>query len=291
MRTLKKIFFCALAFVAATAGKGYASESKAKAPPPPSTTGTLNRERVEHIYIGFNLLTTLTFKTKKDIQKVSLGSNIVQVDYDAELQQIELRAKVEEGATNMNVIIEGQVYRFIIHVVQDPRRFFSRTYSVDEEESSEILGASANSHPLRPDQIDVVRLTQTIERARMDPQFKKTISNIFTVAMDKTYAWNSSPVTLHEVTYFPEIDTLVFRIEFFNRTDRALYLHAKQYRIMVGGKEFPATVRTQLISTVFPGQMDKTYLFVQGYKIDPRNNWELVLPPEADSVRAILGSR
>ncbi len=294
MKLPKKIFLlvaCALLSWGTSSAVEMPKDKETKTPQRPSNVGSLDENRIEDIYIGYNLLTTLSFKTKRQIQKITTGSNVVECQFDAELQQLELRARSDEGVTNMNIVIDGRVYRFIVHIVRDQRKFFARSYTIEEERDGDLFAAAAGAKPLRPDQIDVVGMTNTIERARIDQAFKRTVSNVFTQEIKKTYAWNGCPVTLHDATYFADTDTLVLRIEFFNNGSKALYLHAKQYRIMVGGREFPATVRTQLISTVFPGQMDKVYLFVQGYRVDPRNDWEIVLPPEAESIRSVLGVR
>jgi hypothetical protein len=288
-----KKFFCVALFASiATLIPAFAGLQN---PPSKATavgeTTELRSDKVEEIYLNYRRVATISFKTEREIQKFSFGSNIVSYRYDEELQQLELRARFESGSTNMNVVIDGKVYPFMIHIVRDNRGTYSHRYSLEEEFADDFLAAAQMAKPVPPDKIDIVGMTNTIERARVDPQFRRTVPNLFTFPVGKTYAWNGCPVTLHDVSFFSNHDTLVFRIEFYNNSDKALYLHSRQYRIMVAGREFHATVRTQLASTVFPGQMDKVFLFIQGYRIDPRNQWELVLPPEADSVRALLGGR
>lgn len=284
-------------WIAALALPSYAQqtsrETSAQREPRAAASANLSEDKVEEIFIGRNLVTTLTFKTAKQVQKITLGSTAVEAAYDEELKQLELRANISEGSTNMNVVIDGRVYRFVILIVADQRKFFARTYTMAEEQDTASASRAMveSVPPMRPDQIDVNRLVSIMDRVRMDSHFRKAYTGIEVVPFGKVYAWNGSPVVLHDVSFFPEVDTLVFRIEFMNRTDKALYLHARQYRLFVANTEVPHTVRMQRTATVYPGQIDTVYLFVQGRRIDPRNNWELALPPEAEAVRRVLGVR
>jgi hypothetical protein len=94
-----------------------------------------------------------------------------------------------------------------------------------------------------------------------------------------------------DVSQFADRDLLVFKIEWSNHTGSVLDLDSGQIRLKVANTGIPITCSQQVAAQLFPGQCDTIWLFVQGYRLSPRNEWCLLLPPDAASVQKLFPCR
>ncbi len=256
--------------------------------PEPIKVSSLSPNRIEEVYTAPERVTTLVFDTKERITTVTMGSPILDCKYEPENNQMFLKPLIQTGETNLNLRIGRDTYVLIIHIVADSRVQYVRTFSLANdpramEETTAMMGAA---RVLRPDEIDVIQSVKTIEQARRDPVFRASQQGLKTYPMGQTYEWNHSIVYLVEVTQFAADDLLVFKVEWVNRTEQALYCDASQYGLRVANRKIPILARYQKASdsVIYPGQHEVVYLFVQGLRLLPTNNWELLLPPDADAV-------
>lgn len=248
---------------------------------------TLLANRIENIYLAYGYTTQLKFDTKDPIQNISLGSAVVKHVVDGDQNTIDLYPAVQEGQTNMNVTIKGVTYVFILHIVSDQRVMYRRTFTFPLTETAAVPKVSGP--PLKPQDIDVVFYISAIERAQKDPNYFKAMQkSMKSVPLDTVYTWNGCPIYLIAAVQFPQDNLVVLKIQWQNLTDTALYLDSTQYRVFIANTPVPVTASSQLASTLFPGQMDTTYLFIQGYGLNADNAFELMLPPEAAGVKKIL---
>ena len=257
----------------------------------PITASALYPDRVEEIYVAPGRVTTIVIDGKGSVDTVSIGSPIVQVNYEHKLNQLQITPLVESGETNMNVRIGRTTYVFLLKVVNDVRVQYLRTFTlIGNEATDDIASAMANARALKPAEVDVMGTVRLIERARHDAVFRANYPMLKTHPLGQTYQWNDSIVYLVEVSQLADQDMLVFKVEWINRTDTALYLDVAQYGLRVANRKVPVIARYQqaLNATVYPGQHEVVYLFVQGYRLQADNYWELLLPPDATAVRRMI---
>ena len=257
----------------------------------PIQVGELSPDRIEEVYVAPGRLTTIVLDSKLPVEQVAIGAPLAQVNYDRKLSQIQITPVVETGETNMNVRIGRNTYVFMLKVVNDVRVQYLRTFTViGAGGADDTAAAMASARPLKPAEVDVMGTVKTIDRARTDPVFRAQYPLLRTTPLGRAYQWNDCIVHLSEVSHFPDRDMLVFKVEWINRTSNALYLDAAQYGLRVVNRKVPIIARYQktLNSTVYPGQHEVVYLFVQGYRLQADNPWELLLPPDANAVRRML---
>lgn len=257
----------------------------------PIRAGELSPDRVEEVFAAPGRLTTLAFESKLPIDHIAIGAPIIQVTYERKLNQILITPQVEAGETNMNVRIGKNTYVILVRVVNDVRVQYLRTFTlVGGLLSDESVAAMEGARPLKPAEIDVMGTVKMIERARHDAVFRANYPLLRTYPMQLLHQWNNCIIYMNELTHLPERDMLVFKVEWINRTDTALYLDASQYGLRIANRKIPIIARYQraVNSTVYPGQHETVYLFVQGYRLQPDNNWELTLPPDARAVRRMI---
>lgn len=257
----------------------------------PIRASELSPERVEEVYVAPGRLTTIVLESKDIVDTVAIGAPIVQINYDRKLNQLQITPVVESGETNMNLRIGRNTYVIMLKVVNDIRVQYLRTFTlVGANSSDETAAAMAASRPMKPAELDVMGTIRTIDRARRDAVFRANYPTLKTYPTGHAYQWNDCIVYMREVSHLPEQDLLVFKVEWINRTDTALYLDAAQYGLRVVNRKVPIIARYQktLNSTVYPGQHEVVYLFVQGYRLQADNDWELLLPPDAAAVRRMI---
>lgn len=274
MSLIKKVFICAaLAIVVPTSGsEGAGSQVE------------LSTNTVYNVHLAYGGTTTIKLVTEKNIDDITVGAPIVDLEFVNELKTIKVTPTVSAGATNMNVIIDGKIYVFILNITNDNRVVYSMTCTIPGERRSARKNLMANAPRMRPDEIDTVGLIKAIERARIDPVFRNAQKNMEQFPIGKVYQWNGQLIHLVDVHHFPSMDLLVVKIQWTNRGSRGLYLHANQYELWVANRQIPITARQQINHVLMPGQSDTCYLFIQGYRIEPEQNWELRLPPEAKQI-------
>ena len=251
----------------------------------------LDPARTETIYLHPLEVTTIAFRTRLKIDRVVKGSNIVQIA-PHEDNTFNLYATVTEGRTNMQVTISGRVYTFMLIIVQDDTPNGFHTYSTSDADGDDgDYSAAAGARALKPQDIDTVGFIKTVEKARSDRAYRETLSNYLNIPVGRTYLWNQSPVTLVEVNWFGDSDLLALKIEWMNNSSSVLNLTSKQVGLRIAHKPIPVTASQQVASQLFPGQMDTIWLFVQGYHLAPRNEWDLTLPPDAEAVQRVLQTK
>jgi len=252
-------------------------------------TSLLDANKVENIYCAYGYTTHIKFQTKGIIQQITPGSTIVAVTQSPDKTGLDLFPQVTQGQTNLNVMIGGVTYVFVLHVVADNRVMYRRTFTVDLPTEETAGTPKMSGPPLKPQDIDVVFYIKAIEKTRTDAAYNKAMQRTMqAVPLDKIYNWNGCGVHLVEAVQFPKDNLVVLKVEWQNISDNALYLSADQYRVSVGNEIIPVTARSQLTPLLFPGQMDTTYLFIQGYNLTASNAWELALPPESAGVKQLL---
>jgi hypothetical protein len=263
-----------------------------RAEPSAVTTGPipLSAGKVEVIGLKPLMVTSLNFPKGAKIDDIKVGSKIVQVDFDPKKNQVDIYPTVTEGMTNLNIRIGDNLYTFLLKIINAGEPIFQRSYTF-EDEADDFDGALASTAIMKPFEIDTVAAIKTIERARFDPAFRQTIPEFRTLLLGRTVFWNDSPVTLVDVSQFADRDLLVFKIEWSNHTGSVLNLDCGQVRLKVANTGIPITCSQQVAAQLFPGQCDTIWLFVQGYRLSPHNDWRLLLPPDAASVQRLFPRR
>lgn len=240
------------------------------------------------VYLAPGRSTTILFHTEEKVAAISLASPIVTYKYDKALNQLELTPAVRTGGveTNLNLRIGPNVYVLLVKVVTDVRAQFLRTFALPGDPAADEEGAATLARPLKPSEVDIVGAAQALERAQVDPVFQKANPNLRVESLQKRYQWNDCLITLVDVAQFADQDLLVFRVQWVNRTNDALYLDARQYGLYVADRPIPiiARYRRGAGAIVHPGQLETVFLAVQGYRLSRHNDWRLGLPPDARAV-------
>jgi len=259
-----------------------AETSAATNGPIPLSTG-----KVEIVGLKPLMVTSLNFSKGAKIDDIKIGSKIVQIAFDPKKSQVDVYPTVTEGMTNLNIRIGNNIYTFLLKISNAGDPVYQRTYTF-EDAADDFDDALASAPVMKPFEVDTVAAIKTIERARFDPAFRQTIPEFRTLAIGQTVFWNNSPVTLVDVSQFADRDLLVFKIEWSNNTGSVLNLDSGQVRLKVANTGVPITCSQQVAAQLFPGQCDTIWLFVQGYRLSPRNDWRLLLPPDAVAVQKLF---
>ncbi|HXB01758.1 MAG TPA: hypothetical protein VNV15_02940 [Opitutaceae bacterium] len=277
---------CVIVWLILGAGAlGRAETSAATTGPIPLSTG-----KVEIVGLKPLMVTSLDFPKGAKIDDIKIGSKIVQVDFDPKKNQLNIYPTVTEGMTNLNVRMGDNIYTFLLKILNTGDPVFQRSYTF-EDEADDFDGALASAPIMKPFEVDTVAAIKTIERARFDPSFRQTIPEFRTLPVGRTVFWNDSPVTLVDVSQFADRDLLVFKVEWSNNTGNVLNLDSGQIGLKVANTTIPITCSQQVAAQLFPGQCDTIWLFVQGYRLSPHNEWRLLLPPDAASVQKLFPRR
>ena len=244
------------------------------------------------IFVAPGRATTVQLQTEEKIAAISLASPIVAYKYDRSLNQLEITPTVHTGGaeTNLNLRIGPDVYILVVKVVTDVRAQFLRRFTLEGDARANDEAGLARARALRPEDVDLVGAARTLERAETDQVFLQAHPNSRLKALNQCYTWNDCLVALADMVQFIDLDLLVFRVRWVNRTNDALFLDAGQYGLFVAGHRIPIIARYKVGagSVVYPGQLETVYLAVQGYRLSRNNDWELGLPPDAVSVVHLL---
>jgi hypothetical protein len=253
----------------------------------------LSPKKTEDIYLAPGKDTSLIFSTPSHIETLRLGDPIVDVKYDDAHNMLDLwpRKGVMSGETNCNLTINGQVYVFILHIEDDDKVQYRRTFTLPDENTGEDDAAIALAKPVSPADIDLAAYARTITRVEVDQDYAKQQTDLRTKIIDKVYAWNKCLIHLYTVSHFPRQDIFIFKIVWVNRGDQALYLASDQYSLWVANTRIPVTLSMQdaIDHTIYPGQVETVWLAVQGYKLKD-NDFTLGLPPDAPAIVKMMGS-
>ena len=256
------------------------------------TTGpiSLSADRVEVVSLQPLMVTSINFSSRAKIDDMKIGSKIVQIAFDPKRNQLDIYPTVTEGMTNLNIRVGGKIYTFLLKVGHAGDPTLQQSYAFDDD-ADDYDGALASAPIMKPFEVDTVAAIKTIERARFDDAFRQTIPGFRVLAIGRTVFWNNSPVTLVDVSQFADRDLLVFKIEWSNNTGSVLNLDSGQIRLKAANTGIPITCSQQVAAQLFPGQCDTIWLFVQGCRLSPRNDWCLLLPPDAVSVQKLFPRR
>jgi len=264
--------------------------SPARAGAPPSDE-PLRPGTPAEIFVAPGRATTVLLHTGQKIAAISLASPVVSYKYDKSLNQLEITPTVRSGGveTNLNLRIGAEVYVLLVKVVSDVRAQFLRVFTVEGDPGADDEGLLARARPLMPVEVDIVGAARAFERSEVDPVFRDARPSLKIEPLGQVYAWNGCLMAL-DLAQFLDLDLLVFRVRWVNRTDQALYLDSSQYGLFVDGVRIPVIARYQVgpEPVVFPGQLETVYLAVQGYRLSRHNRWQLTLPPEGAAVERLL---
>ena len=72
-----------------------------------------------------------------------------------------------------------------------------------------------------------------------------------------------------------------------NAGSTGVYLSARQIGVKIANNTFPPTLSMQMSEVLFPGQSEYIYLFLQGFNLIAKNNFELSLPPSPENVNKL----
>ncbi len=249
----------------------------------------LNPSAIENIYCAIGNVTSVEFITEKEIASIKIGSPIIEVKFDPERKIMDLFPKVEEGMTNMNIVVDGTTYVFVVKIVMGQKVDYRRTFSFASELEATDCAMMDKAPRLKPGELDIVGAISQIENARTDPVLRSKLPFYRMKPINKIYQWNGNLIHLLEAHQFVDKDLIVLKIQWLNETSKAFYLKDSQYQVWLANKQIPVTARTQATDgVVYPGQLETAWLFIQGYRLSLNNSWELKLPPEANSVRSLL---
>jgi hypothetical protein len=248
---------------------------------------------INNLMLGFGVITSIRLETKKKVDRILLGSQIVSLEVDEALGRIDIRPLRPSGATNMILTIDGVDYPFVIQITGDPQQImYTRTFTVgqgglsgDAEADLMRVGAAPK---LLPNQVDVVGITRIIERARIDAVYRQALADFRQVPLGKVYQWNRCLIHLLEVDAFLDRDLLAFKVQWVNTSGYGLYLHPRQIDVCVAGKPVStiASMQDATGAWVLPGQMDTLWVLVQGERLGPVQDWTIRLPPDAAALAA-----
>ena len=240
------------------------------------------------VFVAPGRATTIQLQTEQRVAAISLASPVVTYQYDKALNQLEITPAAHAGGTetNLNLRIGPNVYILVVKVVTDVRAQFLRSFVLAGEAAADDEAALAQVRPAKPAEVDLIGAVRTIERAQADPVFRAAQPMLRLESLDRSYQWNGCLVTLADEAQFLDRDLLVFRVQWMNRTDTALYLDPVQYGLFIGERPIPVIARYKVGvgPVIYPGQLETVYLAVQGFRLSRHNDWRLALPPEAAAV-------
>ena len=244
------------------------------------------------VFVAPGRATTILFHTSEKAAAISLASPIITYKYDKALNQLEITPAVRAGGveTNLNVRIGPDVYVLVVKVVTDVRAQFVRSFDLESDAAQGDEAGLEQARPLKPEEIDIVGAAHALERAEGDPVFRQAHPNLRTETIGKFYQWNDCLIGLADLAQFLDQDLIVFRVQWVNRTNDALYLDAGQYGLFVHGQKIPVIARYKIGagSVVYPGRLETVFLAVQGYRLVRGNDWQLGLPPDAGALTPML---
>jgi len=254
----------------------------------------MDLNRIEHIYLGVDSVTTLHLQSTTPIESIALGSKVVELEVAEETggARVSLKGMVLGAVINMNVTFaDGTTYVFILETVDDRRIEFRRVFTIPGQRESSDLAALAQAVRMKPADINYAGVIASIEQSAKDPVFRRTIANYRVEPIGKVYPWNNSMIHLLEAHAFLDMDLIVLRVEWVNTNTKAIRLSARQLGVFVANKSIDVIATKQRSPLLLPGQMETAYIFIQGQRLNVQNNWDLGLPPDAAAVRSMMGGQ
>lgn len=242
---------------------------------------------IQDVYIAVGYVVYLSFPKETPIEQVYVGaSNMLTADVAAEQNSIALNALVMKGSTNMTVVLRGKPYAFTVHIVSSGDIKYTLAYTLPSLQASPDEIPVNFGPPLAPQSIQVQKYVQAIENQHL--KARTPLQNeMRSFSLNKIYTWGGNSIILDTAYSFPSENMLVLKIVRKNVGRSASYLSAQQIMPRIANNQFPSTLAMQMNEMLFPGQTEYIYLFLQGFNLVARNNFELSLPPAPENVNKL----
>lgn len=257
------------------------TENKAKRPTP------LADGIIQDVYIAAGYVVYLSFPPETSIQNVYVGSAaMLSADVSPELNSVALNTNVLSGSTNLTVVIGGKPYSFTIHIVTSGDIKYTLAYTVPSLAQNPDEIKYSFEPPVQPQSIDVAKYVAAIENR--DAKYKSKLQDeMLTYNLSKSYTWNGTLIYLDVSFCFPSDNMVILRIARRNISQKASYLKARQIRVRIANSFFPSSCAMQINEVLYPGQLEHIYIFLQGYNLVARNDFDISLPPEAANLKGL----
>lgn len=241
----------------------------------------LSEDIVQNVYVSPGYVTYLDFPKDSSIKRVDVGSSaMVDIKVDNANNAILLFPLVMQGHTNMTVLLDESPYVFEIYVRNQGEINQRVTYTTLDRHTKRLRFGP----PLNPKEIDVNKFIQLVETYGRGLNSYPEHERMLYKDIGKVYTWNDSLIYLSDAFAFPKENMVVLRISRRNVSANANYLHVDQIKPFIANTNIPVTAAIQSNPLLYPGQMEKVYLFIQGYNLFANNDWRLQLPPEASQL-------
>lgn len=242
---------------------------------------------IQDVYIAAGYVVYLSFPKETPIQNVYVGSAaMLSADVSAEQNSVALNANVLSGSTNLTVVIGGKPYSFTVHIVTSGDIRYTLAYTVPGLPQNPDEIKYSFGPPIQPQTIDVAKYVWAIEN-RNSKRKSRLQDEMLTYNLAKSYTWNGCLIFLDASFCFPSDNMVVLRLARRNTSPKASYLNARQIRVRIANSFFPSSCAMQVSEILYPGQMEHIYLFLQGYNLVARNNFDITLPPEAENLKGM----
>lgn len=246
---------------------------------------TLDKEIVQNVYVSPSYVTYLEFPKKSIINRVDLGSEMmVNIKVDSENNAVLIFPTVMNGNTNMVIVLDEEPYVFEIYIQSQGEIDQRITYTTKIQEMESLRFGPA----LAPNSIDLnkwIRLVETYGNVK-SPYKEHGKMQYHPIGIK--YNWDGDSVYLTDAFGYPNENIVVLRLARRNLSNRAKTLFVNQIEPYVANTKIPVTLSTQSSPTLYPGQMEKMYLVIQGYNLFANQNWRLKLPPSSKDLEKIL---
>jgi len=286
---------CALLSSTAFAQRGASFTDRVPGPAEPITGAVkakalpvmLDKELVQNVYAAPGYVTYLEFPKNAIFKRVDVGSEVMlDVKVDNENKALVLAPLVLQGHTNMTVVIDDVPYVFEVYIRTQGELNQRITYTT-KKSAEEALRFGP---PLKPSVMDTekyIKLVETYGRVQQPlPEHERMLYK----DVGKVYTWNNSLVYLSDAFALPNDNLIVLRLARRNVGTKGEYLNIKQVGVYVANTPFPSTQATQLNPLLYPGQMEKMYIFIQGYNLLADNDWSVMLPPSSQDIAVTQGN-
>lgn len=209
----------------------------------------LDERTVYAIKIGKNQVTTIAFPGKISALEVAGVSGDAQapapvlLNYKEGRYFFSVRALTEDATANVNVIWNKKTYVLKFKTSEEP--FNSVTFfQPTEREGLESKDATTPT-----------KLLSLLDRAKSFPlvkaQYPELVSQIEVAYPNRRYLYWGFAVELAEVYRFDAEDTLVFKVLFYNNSEKEIYYQPQTLAVRVGTNVYYASVSDA--SGIMPG--------------------------------------
>lgn len=239
---------------------------------------------IQDVYIAVGYVVYLSFPKEIPIENVYVGAtNMVTADVSPESNAIALNAHVMSGTTNLTVILRGKPYAFTIHIVSSGDIKYTLAYTLPSLVSGEEDIKYNFGPPLAPQSIQIQKYVHAIGNTHL--KYKTPLQlEMGAYKLNKVYTWGNCSILLDTAYSFPSDNMVVLKLYRKNGGATGAYLNCRQIGVKIANNSFPPTLSMQMSELLFPGQSEYIYLFLQGFNLIAKNNFELSLPPSPENV-------